>query len=108
MRVVKVWSQNPNEKRIKSGFEMTHGHVLNIPNTSLSFATHSEPKHICFLKTTKKQQKKNRNPEWEPPLNQREEPCKYTCMKLGKTMKKKIRQRRVKKRKGNEYEILTG
>jgi len=27
---------------------------LNIPNTSLSFATPFEPKHICFLKTTKK------------------------------------------------------
>ena len=70
-------------KGSKSRFEMTHGHV----STSQILVYPLLPplsQSILFSKKQRKNSKsKNRNPEWEPPLNRREEQCKEHMHEVG-------------------------
>jgi len=71
-------------KGSKSRFEMTHGPVST--SQTLVYPLLPPPSQSIFVsknKTKKEQQKQNRNPEYEPPLNRREEQCKQHIHKVG-------------------------
>ena len=83
-------------KGSKSRFKMTHGHVST--SQTVVYPLLPPPSQSIFV-LKKKQQKQNRNPEWEPPLNWREEQCKQHMYEVEQKKQNNIRQRRVKKKK---------